>query len=187
MIWGDISEGRGSDPYGHTHLVHLEGGHDGLDEHGAPDGAALHTDVILGEVEHVVPQPSLQMRFHLREVEVRSGAPLDELGRVVEEVQTEVEQAARDGLAVDGEMLLVQMPSAGAGDERGELAVGAQLVFLLALLEVDLSADGVVEVGLAVDHVVPRRCAGVWQSLASCQIKAMVVIYPQNQPYMSRH
>jgi hypothetical protein len=47
------------------------------------------------------------MRLHLRQVEVRPEAALDGLVRVVEEVQAEVEQRARDGLAVDRDVLLL--------------------------------------------------------------------------------
>ena len=149
-------------------LVHLKGGQDGLDEHGAADGAARHADVVLSQVEGVVPQAGLEVRLHLGQVEVRAGAALDQLGRVVEEVEAKVEQAAGYGLAVDGEVLLVEVPAAGAADERRQAAVGAQAVPFVALLEVDLAADGVVEVELAVDHVVPCRGSGVWLSLDDC-------------------
>ena len=53
------------------------------------------------------------------------------------------------------------MPAARTADEGRKDAVGAELVFFLALLEVDLAADGVVEVELAVDHVVPGWRVGV--------------------------
>jgi len=74
---------------------------------------------------------------------------------VVEEVKTKVEQTGGHGLSIDSEVLLLQMPSTGTGDQGRQGAVSAELVLLLALLEVDLPADGVVEVELAVDHVAP--------------------------------
>jgi hypothetical protein len=101
------------------------------------------------------------VRLHLGQVVVRAGAALDQLGGVVEEVQPEIKQAARHGLAVDGKVLLLEVPAARAADERRQAAVGAQAVPLVALLEVDLAADGVVQVELAVDHVVPGRRGGV--------------------------
>jgi hypothetical protein len=143
-------------------LVHLKGGQDGLDQHGAADGAALHADVVLGQIEDVVPQAGLEVRLHLGQVEVGPCAALDQLGGVVKEVEAKVEQAAGNGFAVNGEVLLVQMPTASTADERRQAAVGAQTVPLVALLEVDLAADGVVKVELAVDHVVPCRGGGVW-------------------------
>lgn len=142
-------------------LVHLEGGKDRLDQHGSPDGAPRHPDVVLGEVEDVVPQPGLEVRLHLGQVEVRAVAALDELVRAVEEVQAEVEERARDGLAIDGYVLLLQVPAAGADDQGRQDPVCPQLVLLLSDLEVNLPPDGVVEVHLAVDHVVPCWGAGV--------------------------
>lgn len=102
------------------------------------------------------------MALHLGQVEVGAEAAALRLKGVVEEVEAKVEQAARDGLAVDDEVLLLEVPAAGADDERRQAAVGAQLVLLLALLEVDLAAVGVVEVDLAVDHVFPGGGGGVW-------------------------
>ena len=142
-------------------LVHLEGGEDGLDQDGTTDGAAGNAAVVLGEVEGVVPETGLEVRLHLGEVEVGAEAALDELLGVVEEVETEVEEGTADGLAINGDVLLLKVPATGADDEGGESPVGAELVLLLALLEVDLATDGVVEVHLAVDHVGPGRGAGV--------------------------
>jgi hypothetical protein len=62
------------------------------------------------------------------------------------EVNAKVEQAARDGLAVNCEVLLLKMPSSGASDECWKGTISAELVLLLALFEVDLPADGVVKV-----------------------------------------
>lgn len=101
------------------------------------------------------------MALHLRQVEVWSSPPLDELVCVVEEVKAKVKQRTGDGLAINGEVLLLKMPASSTGDECGEDTVGAELVLLVALLEVDLLADGVVEVELAIDHVVPCRGTGV--------------------------
>lgn len=145
-----------------SYLVHLEGSGNGFNQNGSTDGSSAHANVILGKVEDVVPQPGLKMRLHLGQVEVWAKSTLDELVCVVEKVQTKVEESTGDGLAIDSEVLLLEVPPTGTGNEGGECAVGAKLVLLLALLEIDLAADGVVKVGLSVDHVVPGRCAGVW-------------------------
>jgi hypothetical protein len=144
-----------------SYLFHLKGRRDGLNETSTPDRSTLHANVVLGKVEDIVPQPSLEVALHLGQVVVRAGATLDELFCVVVEVDTEVEQAAGDGLAINSEVLLLQMPATGACNECGKCPVGAQLVLLLALLEVDLPANGIVEVELTVDHVVPCWCVGV--------------------------
>ena len=140
-------------------LVHLEGGEDGLDQHGAADGASRDGQYVLGQVEDVVPQARLQMGLHLGQVEVGAEATRYQLLGVVPEVQAEVEQAAGDGLAVDSEVLFLQVPATRPQDERGQRAVSSQFVLLGALLKVNLPTDGVVEVDLAVDHVVPGRRA----------------------------
>ena len=98
------------------------------------------------------------MRLHLGQVKVWACPALDELMGVVEEVQSKVEQATGDGLAIHGKVLLLEVPASSTRNQRGELAVGAELVLLLALLEVDLPANGVVQVELAIDHVVPCWC-----------------------------
>ena len=73
--------------------------------------------------EDVVPEPRLEMRLHLRQIKVRPGAARDQLLRVVEKVEPEVEEARRHRLAVDEEMLLRQMPAARADDQRRGLVV----------------------------------------------------------------
>jgi hypothetical protein len=79
----------------------------------------------------------------------------------VEEVKTEVEERAGHGLTVNSEVLLLQVPATSTGDEGRQSAIGAELVVLAALLEVDLAANGIVQVDLAVDHVLPGRGRGV--------------------------
>lgn len=142
-------------------LVHLKRGQDRLDQHRSADGAAGEANVVLGEVEGVVPEARLEVRLHLGEVEVRTKALLNCLARIVEEVQAKVEEGAGNRLAIDSDVLLVEVPAARAHDESRQGAVGSQLVFFGALLEVDLAAVGVVEVDLAVNHVVPCWGAGV--------------------------
>ena len=92
----------------------------------------------LGEGEDLGPEPGLQMGFQLRQVERRAGAAGQQFGRVVEEVQPEVDQRADQRDAVDGQMLLRQVPAARPGDDDGELAV-MQPVGLAVLVELDRS------------------------------------------------
>jgi hypothetical protein len=67
-------------------LIHLEGGGDGFNQYGSSDGAAGHANVILGQVEDVIPQPGLEMGFHLWEIEIRASPSLDKLKGIVEKV-----------------------------------------------------------------------------------------------------
>ena len=81
-------------------LLHLEGGQDRLDENGRLDRAARDAELFLGCLEDAVPEPRFEMALELRKIEVRPAARVEQALRVVEEVQAEVEQAARDRLAV---------------------------------------------------------------------------------------
>lgn len=145
-------------------LIHLESGENGLDEDCTSDSASWDGNEILGEVENVVPETGLEVRLHLGEVEVWAVSTLDELLGVMEEVETEVEQGTGDWLAVNGEVLLIQVPSSWADDESWELLVGTELVFLSSQLEINLSADGIVKVDLSVDHVAPGWGRGVLET-----------------------
>lgn len=143
-------------------LVHLKGSGDGFNQHRTTDRTAGDANVVLRQVEHVVPQTSLQVRLHLGQVVVRAGATSHQLLGVVVEVQTKVEQTARDGLTVDHKVLLLQVPATGTRNQSGQRPVRPQLVFLAALLEVDLATDGIVQVNLATNHVLPGGSAGVY-------------------------
>lgn len=144
-------------------LVHLKGSKDGLDQDGTTDDAPGDANVVLSKVEGVVPETGLEVAFHLGEVEVRTEALTLGLDGIVEEVETKVKEGTRDGLAINGDMLLLEVPATGTDNEGREFAIGAELVLLGALLEVDLTTVGIVEVDLAVDHVVPCRGAGIWR------------------------
>jgi hypothetical protein len=70
--------------------------------------------------EHVVPEPRLQVALHLRQVEVRPAAALEQLGGVVEEVQPEVHQCAGRRTAVHQNVPLVQVPAARPDHDGGQ-------------------------------------------------------------------
>ncbi len=137
-------------------LVHLERRDDRLDQHGRLDRAARNAQRVLRHHEDVVPQPRLEVALELRQVEVRPRAARDQLLRVVERVEREVEDPARDRLAVDLHVLLRQVPAARAHEQHGELL--AQPVDLpFRRRELDPAADRVGEVDVALDVVVPAR------------------------------
>ena len=104
-------------------LVHLEGREQRLDQHRGADRALRHAQLVLRATEDVVPQPRLEVRLHLRQVEVRPAAAREQLLRVVEEVQREIEDRAGHRLAVDRDVLLVQVPAARARDQHRGLVV----------------------------------------------------------------
>ena len=140
-------------------LVHLERREHGLDQHGRADRAAVEAELVLGEHEGPAPEPRLAVALELREIEVRPGAAVELLARVVEHAEAEVEQARGDRLAVHLEVALGQMPAARADDQRRDLVV--QPVALLPRVERDRLPHRVAHVSLAVDDVGPRRRARV--------------------------
>lgn len=143
------------------YLVHFESSSDCLNENCGTNGSSRNANVVLREIEHIIPQPGFQMGFHLGQIEVGAGATLDQLLRIMEEVETKVEEAAGDWLSIDSEMLLLQVPASCTSNQRRQPSIGPQLVLLVALFEIDLSPNGVIEVDLAVDHVLPRGSTGV--------------------------
>ncbi|MBK8003356.1 MAG: hypothetical protein IPK12_05250 [Gemmatimonadetes bacterium] len=141
-------------------LLHLERREDGLDEHRGADGPLRQAERLLREAEDVVPEPRLVVALELGQVEVRAAAAAEQLVRVVEEVQAEVEEAAGDGLAVEEGVLLDQVPAAGPDHQRGE--VGVEPVRLaLGRVVGEGPADGGDAVLLAGHHVFPARGEGV--------------------------
>ena len=141
-------------------LIHLEGGPQRLDQHGGLDGLLRNLQRLLGIDEDRVPEPRFEMALHLRQIEVRAGAALDQLLRVVEKVKREVDDATRCRLAVDEDVLLLQMPAARAHDERGGLRI--ELVLLaLGRGVADLLPHRVVHAHLAFHHQAPGRAGGI--------------------------
>ena len=103
--------------------IHLERRQDRLEENGAADRAPRHSEHLLGDREGAGPEPRLLVILELRQVEVGPAAAREQLGRVVEEREREVEERGRDGLAADGDVPLVEVPAARAHDEHGRLLV----------------------------------------------------------------
>ncbi len=136
-------------------LVHLEGRENGLDQHRRPDGAARDAEFILSRHKDLVPQTRLQVVFELGQVEVRTGALVDEPAGVVEEEQPEVEQRARHRLAVQKHVLLGHVPAARTHEQRRQLVVEPVMPAGRGIGVLDIAGDGVAKVDLALDHIVP--------------------------------
>ena len=120
-------------------------------------------DVPLAEREDVVPELRLLGALQLREVEVRPAARVDQLLRVVEEVEAEIDERAgcrqpAPRSVGEPQVLLRQVPAARAHHDRGS-ALGRDLVGLARCLgparERQLAADRVAERQLPLDHVLP--------------------------------
>lgn len=119
-------------------------------------------DSILGRLRENHRQRERAVGCEYYALEVRTGSSGEELGGVVEEVESKVEEGSRHGLAVDDNVGLVKVPSTGS-DEEGR-AVGVQLVELATSrgLERDRLADSVAQVDLSVEVVGPGGGTRVW-------------------------
>ena len=82
---------------------------------------------------------------------------------VVEEVQAEVEQTCRYSLAVYREMFFDHMPSSRTSNQCRQFPVCSELVLFLSLLEINLFSNCVVQIDLAVNHVIPCWCTRIWK------------------------
>jgi hypothetical protein len=136
--------------------LHLERCRQRLDEHGDADAPGGEAEVLLREVEHVVPEPRLTVALELGEVEVRAGAALEQEGGVVEEEDARVEQGAGDRLAVRTHVGLVEVPAARPDMERREVLAEVVALALAGGVR-QRSADGLGDRDVTVDDVAPGR------------------------------
>ena len=166
-------------------FLHLEGGEDCFDENGRLDRSLRQADEFLGHDEDVVPQARFEMRFHFRQVEERAIAARDLLLCVVEKDQSEVENAAGNALAVDGYVLLIEVPAARTNLQRGDLFV--ERVFLAGFIgERELAADGLVQVDLTLDLVVPLRAEMCIRDRPTRGRSGRARRYRRNLPHLRR-
>src|SRR5262249_40085544 len=102
-------------------LVHLERGEDRLDQDRRANRGVRQTELLLGKIERVVPEACFEVALELRQVVVRSRAALEQLAGVVKAREAEVEQARGDGLPVDENVPLAEVPTTWPDDERRRL------------------------------------------------------------------
>ncbi len=141
-------------------LRHLERGRERLDQHGGADQARGQAERLTREREDVVPERRLLVVLHLRQIEVEPLVPLGEPLAAVERVQAEVHERARHGLAVDRDVLLGQVPAARA-DEQRRRVVDQLVVLALGRVVRDRPLDGVDQVQVTLDLVLPGGGVGV--------------------------
>src|SRR5262249_3412686 len=142
-------------------LVHLERSEDRFDEHGRADRAVRNSDELLRADEDVVPEPRFEMRLHLRQIEIWTGAAHEQLFRVVKKVEREIEDRSADWFSIDEEMLLDEMPSARTYEQRRRLFV--ERVLLRAAGKCDRATHGVVKIDVTFEAVRPRRRVRVFE------------------------
>ncbi len=134
-------------------LVHLERGEDRLDEHRRADRSLRDAQRLLRGHEDPVPQRRLEVALELRQVQVRARAAVEQLARVVEEPDPEVEDRGADRRAVDLHMGLRQVPATRPDAQGRDLVVEG--VRLLIGLEGEAPANGLAHGPVAGHHVRP--------------------------------
>src|ERR671912_1679565 len=142
-------------------LVHLECGEYRLDQDRSLDGAPWYAELVLGRLEDVVPEPGLEVTLQLRQVEVRSGAVIQQPLRVVEEVKAEVEETTWNLFTVNEHVLLEEVPPARPRQDDRNVFVQLVVLACLRIVESDGAFDGLFHVELALQHVVPGGAVGV--------------------------
>ncbi len=137
-------------------FLHVECGQDGLHQDRGAHTTARNTQRILGVIEHVVPQPRLQVALKLGQIEVGPAAAREGFLGIVEKEQSEIEQGPGNRLAVDQHVLLGQVPAARTHKQRRDLVI-ERVVLALRGDKLELAPDGIFQVYVAVHHVRPGR------------------------------
>src|ERR1041385_2697799 len=100
-------------------LIHFERSQNCFDERRGPDRPAGDADVVLSEIEHIVPQSGFEMTLELRQVKIGTGARTHQLRRVVEQKQPKIEERGRNWPASHQDVFLTKMPASGPNHKRG--------------------------------------------------------------------
>ena len=102
------------------------------------------------------------MALHLGQIEIGTASTRDQFLRVVVKKQSKVEKAPGDWFAIDQHMLLHQMPAARPGHQHGDLLIELVL-FSSGIGEINRSANGVAQIDLTFNHVLPGRRVRVFK------------------------
>src|SRR5262249_48792692 len=143
-------------------LVHFERGEYRFDEHRRLDRALRDSQLTLGSDEDIVPQARLEMALQLGQIKVGPAAAREQRLRVVKEIQGEIEYRTRDGAAVHQDVPFDQVPAARAHEQCGGLFV-EPVALALRTVVLDGAIDGIAQIDLTFDHVLPTRRVRVFE------------------------
>src|SRR2546425_8904571 len=118
------------------------------------DCTAGDAELVLREVENVVPETCLEMALELGQVEVGPSSLADERRGIVKEEEPEVEEGGGDRASVHGHVLLVQMPAARPHHQRSRPR-RQRVALPLDAGEPDGAAHRVPEVRLPLEVIAP--------------------------------
>ena len=97
---------------GMENFVHLEHGRQRFNQQSRFDGAARQIKAVLCIAEHFTPPGCFLPGLRFWQIEIRAAAFCQQRFVVVEEVESKIEQAARDGFATPGDVFFRQMQTA---------------------------------------------------------------------------
>src|SRR3990167_9261617 len=81
-------------------LIHLKCGQYGFNQYGGADSPAGDSDFILCKIENVIPESRLEMRFHLRQIKIRSSFAFRQFACVIKKIEAEIKKGGRNRSAV---------------------------------------------------------------------------------------
>ena len=142
-------------------LVHLERRREGLDQDRGLDTPGGQSELPLRLHEDLVPEPGLEMALELGQIEVRPGAAVEELARVVEHEEREVDERAGRRRPVDDHVPLGQMQTAGPHHQRGDPRMELVVLAGLGVVEGDHPPHRVTKVHLPGHQILPGRRGGI--------------------------
>ena len=142
-------------------FVHLERGQDRLDQNRRADRSVRQSELILRVDENIVPQAALPDGSPSSADKSTDPSRARSVPGVVKEIQAEVEERTGHRLAIHQHMALLKMPAARPDKQRRRPFSFSLYCFLSGSSNVIVAPDGVPQVQLTFDQVVPRRRGGI--------------------------
>ena len=134
-------------------FIHLKCGRKRFDQNGRLDGAYRNAEGLLREFKDFIPQARFKVALHLRQIVERTEASGVQFRAIVEDVQSEIEQARGDRLTINQQMRLLHMPSARTHDHHCRLFSECVGFAGLRIGIVQIAAGIILHVDLTIDHV----------------------------------
>ena len=141
-------------------LVHLENRRQRFNQQRGFDGAARQVEAVFRKAEYLVPPGRFLPGLRFRQIEIGAAAFGQQRFVVVEKVEREIKQAARDGFTAPCHVLFRQVQAAHAADKHRRVRL--ELIDFARVVGVaDGAVNGIAQVDLAFNDLVPVRCEGI--------------------------
>ena len=141
---------------GVQNFIHLEHGWQRFNQQRGFDGAARQVETIFRIAEDLAPPGRFLPGLRFWQIEIRAAAFCQQVLVVVEEIEREIKQAARNGFPTPGDMFFRQVQAAYATDQHRR--VRFELVNFAGFVGIaDGAVHGVAQVDLPLDDFTPVR------------------------------